>query len=430
MKLNRFILVAVVCAPLLAVAAPAEKSKTGLLRQEVKQNNIGISLQRVASQLDAVIAEYTRNGLEGDDVDTLRRFRGMLNQLTGAEVVGVVKQLKAAQIIGTDHKRASENAIGAFSGQKQVIVSLKQIYLDWQLQQEFRLLSTRYARLAKTQHGNLQRAVEMVTKSRGSNSYANREDVKIDLRIQELDQVGINDEAKILATLLEKLDKKFEGTEEHRAAKALAKVKADLQPALEGAATDLKGKAIKSAAGYEQNAHRSMIELVRLLAPERSKEETIRQAIEDIKSVMTEQKEVMAETKELKDTKTPDTESLERQQAELAFQTDLIRQDVKDVVPEAADELKQSRDNQQTVRSILSNTQAAPSSKALQAPEQQELALENLADAKDALEEELKQMAENRENPKDKLEQLKELAKKVADLKKAEEKIQAAGEKL
>ncbi|MGY8651129.1 MAG: hypothetical protein ACKVKM_10050, partial [Verrucomicrobiia bacterium] len=88
MKLNRFILVAVVCAPLLAVAAPAEKSKTGLLRQEVKQNNIGISLQRVASQLDAVIAEYTRNGLEGDDVDTLRRFRGMLNQLTGAEVVG------------------------------------------------------------------------------------------------------------------------------------------------------------------------------------------------------------------------------------------------------------------------------------------------------------------------------------------------------
>jgi hypothetical protein len=430
MKLNRIILVAVVCAPLLAVAAPAQKSNTGLLRQEVKQNNIGISLQRVASQLDAVIAEYTRNGLEGDDVDTLRRFRGMLNQLTGAEVAGVVKQLKAAQIIGTDHKRASENAIGAFSGQKQVIISLKQIYLDWQLQQEFRLLSTRYARLAKTQHGNLQRAVELVTKSRGSNSNTYREDAKIDLRIQELDQVGINDEAKLLTALLEKLDKKFKGTEEHRAANALAKVKADLQPALEGAAIDLKGKAIKSAAGYEQNAHRSMIELVRLLAPERSKEETIRQAIEDIKNVMTDQKEVMAETKELKDAKAPDTESLERQQAELVFQTDLIRQDVKDVVPEAADELKQSRDNQQTVRSILSNTQAAPSTKALQAPEQQELALENLADAKGVLEEELKQMAENRENPKDKLEQLKELAKKVAELKEAEEKIQGESEKL
>ena len=147
-----------------------------------------------------------RNGLEGDDVDTLRRFRGMLNQLTGAEVAGVVKQLKAAQIIGANPKGASENAIGAFSGQKQVIVSLKQIYLDWQLQQEFRTLSTRYERRAKTQHGNLQRAVEMVTKSRGSYSSASREDVKIDLRIQELDQVGINDEAKVLATLLEKLD--------------------------------------------------------------------------------------------------------------------------------------------------------------------------------------------------------------------------------
>ena len=129
MNLNRIILIAVlamVCAPLLAVAAPAQKSYSGLLRQEVKQSNIGISLQRVASQLDAVIAEYNRNGLEGDDVDTLRRFRGMLNQLTGAEVAGVVKQLKAAQIIDPNPKRASD----------------------------------------------LQRAVEMGTKSRGSISYA------------------------------------------------------------------------------------------------------------------------------------------------------------------------------------------------------------------------------------------------------------------
>ena len=89
MKLNRIIrisLAALAFASTLALAAPAQKSNAGLLRQEVKQNNIGVSLQRVARQLDAVIAEYNRNGLEGDDVDTLRRFRGMLNQLTGAEV--------------------------------------------------------------------------------------------------------------------------------------------------------------------------------------------------------------------------------------------------------------------------------------------------------------------------------------------------------
>ena len=140
MKLNhRLILVtaiSVASVSFMAGAAPAEKSDSGLLRQEVKQNNIGISLKRVAQQLDPLIAEYDRNGLERDDVDTLRRFRGMLNQLTGAEVAAVVKQLKAAQIIATDPKAANENAFGAFSGQKQVIVSLKQIYLDWQLQQE------------------------------------------------------------------------------------------------------------------------------------------------------------------------------------------------------------------------------------------------------------------------------------------------------
>jgi hypothetical protein len=434
MKLNRMIqsiFAAMALMPLIAMAAPAEKSNPGLLRQEVKQNNISISLKRVALQLDSVIAEYHRNGLEGDDVDMLRRFRSMLDRLTSAEVAAVVKKLQAAQLVNADPKATSKNALAAFSGQKQVVFALNQIYDDWQSQQGFRLISTRFERLAKTQHSNLQRAVEMGAKSRDSNSYRYSESDKIDLRIQELDQEGINEEAASLGTLLGKLDKKFKGTKEQRAEKALAEVKSTLQPALDRALNDLKtlndleNKPIKSAASNEHSAYRSMKQLVRILAPERSREEIIRQAIEDIKRVMDEQTKVMVETKKLKDARVPDAESLDRAQRELVFQTDLIREDVSGVVPKAADELKESLDNQQTVRLILNNTRATPDDKAQQAPEQQELALGNLADAKSILEKKLLEMNEQKYDSAkgSKLEELEKALVTVGELIDAEEAI-------
>ena len=111
------LLASLVALPALAEAATpvsVPQTRSGLIRQEVQQGNIGASLGRVARQLDAVIEEYDRNGLEGDDVDTLKRFRGMLNNLTRSEVTKIVRHLEQARLLKAEN---NQNAFGAFAGQ-------------------------------------------------------------------------------------------------------------------------------------------------------------------------------------------------------------------------------------------------------------------------------------------------------------------------
>ena len=73
-----------------------------------------------------------------------------------------------------------------------------------------------------------------------------------------------------------------------------------------------------------------------------------------------------------------------------------------EVVPEAAAELKDSTENQQNARNVLRNEQAPKEQVADQANEQQDEALENLADAKEILQEQLKKLAENKNQPEQK----------------------------
>ena len=426
------LLASLVALPALAEAATpvsVPQTRSGLIRQEVQQGNIGASLGRVARQLDAVIEEYDRNGLEGDDVDTLKRFRGMLNNLTRSEVTKIVKQLEQARLLKAEN---NQNAFGAFAGQKQVTVQLEQIYLEWQRQQIFRELSSRFNRLAGTQRSNMQRTVEMYNKMAESSAYRYRDESKIDLRIQELDQAGINDEAGTLIKKLEELNEKLDAGVDPRPKLAMEKITAELNPALDGALADLKGSKLASAAGNERRARDAMLDLARILAPKRDKEEVIRQAIRDIEKAMVDQEQVKSDTEKLEESEEIKAENLERDQAELVDRTDLIREDVKDFVPAAAEELKASTQNQQTARAVLNNNQANEETKSDQAAAQQEEAIENLADAKEVLEEQLEEMAEKANNPekKDKLEQLKELAEKVAELKKKEQAIQEKSEKV
>ena len=76
----------------------------------------------------------------------------------------------------------------------------------------------------------------------------------------------------------------------------------------------------------------------------------IRQAIRDIEKAMVDQEQVKSDTEKLEESEEIKAENLERDQAELVDRTDLIREDVKDFVPAAAEELKASTQNQQTAR--------------------------------------------------------------------------------
>ena len=53
-----------------------------ILQQEQKQQQIRSTTQRVGEQLAAILAEFDRNGISGEDVKVLRAIRGVLGKLT------------------------------------------------------------------------------------------------------------------------------------------------------------------------------------------------------------------------------------------------------------------------------------------------------------------------------------------------------------
>src|SRR5688500_1523174 len=95
MKFNR---AAVVLSVLFAAvssawAAPGEP----FLQQEVKQQQLKATTDRVGQQLDAIIDEFHRNGIAGQDVTVLRTIRNVLGTLSETDMQLVVQYLQNAR---------------------------------------------------------------------------------------------------------------------------------------------------------------------------------------------------------------------------------------------------------------------------------------------------------------------------------------------
>src|SRR5437762_808780 len=61
-----------------------------ILQQELKQQQIRTTTQRVADQLSAIIEEFDRNGIAGEDVKVLNAIRGVLGKLTAKDMDKVI----------------------------------------------------------------------------------------------------------------------------------------------------------------------------------------------------------------------------------------------------------------------------------------------------------------------------------------------------
>ena len=86
----------------------------------------------------------------------------------------------------------------------------------------------------------------------------------------------------------------------NRVYSTMEKITAELNPALDGAWTTSRIK-LASAAGNERRARDAMLDLARILAPKRDKEEVIRRAIRDIEKAMVDQEQVKSDTEKLEE---------------------------------------------------------------------------------------------------------------------------------
>src|SRR6266705_4698269 len=86
-----------------------------LLQQELKQQQLRTTTQRVGEQLGSILAEFERNGISGEDVKVLRAIRGVLGKLTEKDMEKVVQLLQQSR--HGEGAASTKNATDAYAGQ-------------------------------------------------------------------------------------------------------------------------------------------------------------------------------------------------------------------------------------------------------------------------------------------------------------------------
>ncbi|MFI5378398.1 MAG: hypothetical protein ACHRHE_03755 [Tepidisphaerales bacterium] len=162
---------------------------------EARQQQIKSQTSQITLQLQAIIDEFNRNGLGGEDVKVLEAIRDVLSKLSDTEMKKVIAALQEARSV-SDANSSRRSVAGAVAQQKNIVVQLRQLLLEYQRQQALHDLALRLASLAERQNGNMRNAVDLYNSATRNNRNAANlaEDERANLMVQQAEQQAIKDE--------------------------------------------------------------------------------------------------------------------------------------------------------------------------------------------------------------------------------------------
>lgn len=395
------------------VTAPSDR----FLQQEQKQQQIRNTTQRVGEQLGAIIAEFDRNGISGEDVKVLRAIRSVLGKLTEKDMEKVLQLLQQSRQ-ARDTAASTHTATDAYAGQRMILTQLNQLVLEYQRQQALYELSLRFREFANRETSFMWQAVQLAKKTEGRQPASFSEEQQNTLRLLQIDQEPIKDEVGPVIGKLQELAKEIQdGPAADRPKAALQQAKeGGLFPALDSAVEDLKSGKILSATSSQKKARDQFREIARLLLLSQGEVEALRQAIREVDQTIEQQKAVAKDTAKIE----KDDAKLEPRQAELVDATDSVRRDIETIAPVAVEELKGAMEHMQQARAIL-NSEKDPKRQREKAPPRQEQAVAGLQQAKRALQDQLAKAEGQTERPENALAGLKQLQEKLRDVIKKQE---------
>ena len=443
-------------SPRAIAALPAEPIR----ESEQRQVQIQGETRQLVGALDAMLGEYERNNLSGDDVATVRRLRQSLDSLTTSEMRQVVDLLQKARA-GTDAGAAVKIAADAFTAQKQVIVSIQRILAEHSRVQEAAEIARQLNDLADRQTRNLQNGIELGRMTAGTKPESFEALYQAQLETQRGEQAAIAAELGMARGKLNRFAADPENADIATPFKTGAQQLQRIEPIAEAAAESLKAGQLFKAAADEKTSREELRKVARQIAPRDRGPEALRKAEQEVAQVIADQKELAANTgqqrtqpnfdkwidekiaandtnnalpskfrnqpasalrqnKELRERfdneqreKAAQLAKLEDQQGELAAKTDALGQDVAQV-PQAAAGLRQAMDKMQEARAAMQDANAA------QAGKQQDDALARLQ----AAHADIKRRADEAEllagNSGDKVKDLERLQKVAEELAQQE----------
>lgn len=417
------------CAGALTAAAPGDSGVDQMQQQEVRQGQIKTTTQRVAEQLAAVISEFERNAIEGEDVKALRAIRGVLGRLSERDMQQVIQWLHQARE-NANPKTAARSATDAYAGQRSIISQLNQLVLEHQRQQALYELSLRFKEFAERQAANMWLGVALAKETEGKTLTGFSEAQESSLRVQQIDQENLREEVRLALEQLEKLAREItDGPAAGRPKLALEQAQqGGLHPALDGAVENLKTGLMGWATGQERRARDQLRDISRLLLLSQDGREVLRQALREVEQTIDQQQAVAKDTRTIDQ---DDTAKVQPRQAQVVDQADVVRRDVQSLAPLAAERLKDAIAQMHEAGAVF-NEKKEPQARRDQAPPKQEAALASLEQARQALREQLAKAEAMARAPANNLEALRNLQAQVRTLAKAEEQLKtdaAAAEK-
>jgi hypothetical protein len=463
MSLLRISLVALLST---SVAQAANLPTERIRESETRQEQIGAEAKQLVGALDVMLGEYERNHLSGDDVTTVRKLRGSLDQLTVSEmrqVVDLLQQARAVSNPGTAVKTVAD----AYSVQKQVIVSINRILAEHARNQQARDIARQVDDLADRQARNLQNGIELGRMTAGVKPENFEAVMQAQLETQRGEQAAIADELKTVRERIEKFSAEPANADIAPKFKSGAEQLQRVEPQSMNAAEALKSGQLFKAVSDEKTSRDELRKVARQLAPRERGAEALRQAEREVGRMIREQEQLAAETgkqkaeddfekwvadkiaeidpnktlagqfrrmtpeqrrqsKELRDqfngeqlAKGAQLAKLEDQQGEIAAKSDAIGHDLPEA-QQAANALRDAAAKMQEARSAMLEANAP----AAQKQQDQALAKLNAAHA------ELRKKADEAEllagNSGDKIKDLERLQQAALELAKQEQAMAAA----
>ena len=271
---------------------PADLARQGAAKQEQIQG----SSRKLVDELGAMIDEYERNGLNGEETKGLKGLKGIFSRLSDTDMEKIVALLKSASG-PADGKTALAAISGAYAQQKGVLVQLKQVIASYAAEQEAAELAESARQLADRQAANLQAGIETAQWSLAGARPAEGA-VEASLQVQAAEQKSIAEESKIFQEKIRAFAKKTGNKEvAERFNKGVEDI-SKIVPGLEAAADSLAGKKLFEAVGNEKTARDRMRQLARAITPPREASELLREASLTLDKLISQQKTMLATTRE------------------------------------------------------------------------------------------------------------------------------------
>jgi hypothetical protein len=385
-------LIGSVCAPANLAVADPNPSRS---QQQIQQ-----STRAINAQIESLLAEFERNDLAGSAAQMLRAIRASLAQLTDDQMQRVLQSLQQARLLD------------AYTGQKHIIVQLRQILLEYQRHQTLQDLANRFQELSVRQHNNLTETIALAQWSSNEN-----QTVSLDLQIAE--QKSLHEEVHPLLIKLTSLAPDTDSWNTHACRQAVRYAQEQqLLPVMAAATANLHDGKLSAATAGQTRARDILRQIARQLAPLDNRA-ALRQGIQDISVLEEQQRQLMDETQKTGFSTTA-APSLERKQARLADETSRVQQDLQQTAPTPASSLHDAARHMEQARPLLSQKEKPA------ALTQQRAALAQLTAAREQLQRQLSEPEPPPATPAEAIAQLKELQRQTNELTAEQTRLQQA----